>query len=87
MSNSKVGRNTRRTKTGLDESIDEKDEQYCQQTEEQKRQVRNKIREIYQRLQECKDQRKSGEVNEEELQGLVSKINRRVVYWRPRRIY
>ena len=71
MSNSKVGRNTRRTKTGLDESIDEKDEQYCQQTEEQKRQMRNKIREIYQRLQERKDQRKSGEVNEEELQGLL----------------
>jgi len=62
------GRNTRSLKTGLDDLVVE-EQQYAPQTDQEKRVVRNRIRDIFQRLLEEKDKIKSGNAGESEVLG------------------
>ena len=61
------GRTTRRAKPALDDlSIDDEQEQdFSNQTDQEKREVRNKIRDILKRLEENKDKIKTGGENDE----------------------
>ena len=75
------GRNTRRPKTGLDDlSVeDEQEQQYAAQTDQEKRVVRNRIRDIFQRLLEEKDKIKDGIAGESEVLGRLLKEAEEVV--------